>query len=515
MLYKLAIADDELFIRESLLRFIHWEELGFEVVLAAEDGAPVIQALKENQKIDAVFCDIQMQDRTGLDVAQYIAENRIDCVVVLLSGYQEFEFARKALKYGVEEYLLKPINLKDIRTTFVKVKELLDKKSEQKRQESEMESGARFYRKAMTEKFLEWGHLGLIQSKEDCRMFLRQYELEEEILEKHVCVMQMNIEGFEEYNLQEQEIITNILQMLAAEYEISEVYVMCGKNDRELELVLFQEKNQEFSRFEEFRKAISDAVMEICRIEVETAVILQDITLEDYVKVLGGDQKKRGLEQKSASTDQYMKILARQYLLILNMCEDYEQIREKMEGILSENNYGLEPVRLVETMKELLDQQTERKIPEQIWETYRERTAKNRDDFSEVLAGLHQYLHDRNGSYINISETVKKMIRERIQEDISLAEAAEYAFLSPNYFSRLFKEQTGEKFSEYCIRVKMERAAEMLGDPRIKIYEISERVGYKNIKYFYKLFKRVFSCTPSEYREKNQNCAADRQTEQL
>lgn len=509
MLYKLAIADDELFIRESLLRFIRWEELGFEVVLAAEDGAPVIQALKEKQ-VDAVFCDIQMQDRTGLDVAEYIAENKIECVVVLLSGYQEFEFARKALKYGVEEYLLKPINLKDIRTTFSKVKELLDKKREQKRQKSEIETGAKFYRRAMIEKFLEWGHLGMIQSNEDCRMFLRQYDLEEDIMQKNTCIMQMNIEGFEEYNLQEQEIITNILQMLAVEYGISEVYVMCGNNDRELEIVLLQDKEADTVRFGEYRKAIADAVKEICRIEVEVCILLQDITLEGYVKALSGEQKKRGIEQKNTSGDQYIKVLARQYLLILNMCEDYDQIRDKMENILSENIHGMDPIRLLEAIEDLLDKQAEQKISPKVWESYKESVSQNTEKLSDVLFGIYQYLHNKNGNYENISETVKKMIREHIQEDISLAEAAEYAFLSPNYLSRLFKEQTGEKFSEYCIRVKMERAAEMLRDPRIKIYEISEQVGYKNIKYFYKLFKRVFSCTPSEYREKNQKGSASR-----
>lgn len=502
MLYKLVIADDELFIRESLIRFIRWEELGFEVVLVAEDGAPVIKALEE-QPIDAVFCDVQMQDKTGLDVAQYISENNLDCAVVLLSGYQEFEFARKALNYGVEQYLLKPINLRDIRTTFTKVRELLDKKKEQKRQKSEIESGARFYRRAMIEKFLEWGHLGLIQTNEDCSMFLRQYELEEQILKRNACIMQMNIERFEEYNLQEQEIITNILQMLAAEHGISEVFVMSGKNDKQLQIILFQDTNIGINSIAEYQKAIVEAVEEICRIEVEVSVLLQDITLEDYVKILSLEQKKREIEQKNVSNDQYINILARQYLLILNMCENYELIREKMESILKENTCGMDSGRLLNAIKMLLDEQAERKVPQKIWESYHETVGDETKKLSVVLSEIHQYLHAKNGNYINISETVKKMIQEHLQEDISLEEAAAYALLSPNYFSRLFKEQTGEKFSEYCIRIKMERAAELLMDPRIKIYEISERVGYKNIKYFYKLFKRIFSCTPSEYRDKN------------
>ncbi len=94
------------------------------------------------------------------------------------------------------------------------------------------------------------------------------------------------------------------------------------------------------------------------------------------------------------------------------------------------------------------------------------------------------------------------MILQRIDENISLQQAAEEIFISPNYLSRLFKEQTGENFSEFTIRVKMHKAAELLVMPDTKVYEISEYLGYKSLQYFYKLFKRIYFCTPSEYRER-------------
>ncbi len=103
--YRLAIADDEKLIRESLAQFIDWKELGFEIVLLAEDGIPVIEALRQ-EKLDAVLCDIQMQEKTGLDVAEFIYRNSLDCIIVLLSGYEEFEYARQAISFNVTEYLL-------------------------------------------------------------------------------------------------------------------------------------------------------------------------------------------------------------------------------------------------------------------------------------------------------------------------------------------------------------------------------------------------------------------------
>lgn len=498
--YKLAIADDESFIRESLQKFIHWEELGFEIVLLAEDGVQIINALK-SQKIDAVFCDIQMQDKTGLEVARFVSENNLDCVVVLLSGYQEFEFARQALSYGVEDYLLKPINLSDIRKTFIRVRETLDKRREQKVQKTSMESGAKIYRRTMIERFWEWGYLGLLQNDEDCRGFLRQHNLDESILDNRVCVLRIILSGFPEYNLQVQEIFSNILQMLASECHFEEVFIMCGKSDDELEVMLFEEKVHEAENRAAYINAVQTATMEICQSKVTPQVIYEGGTLAQYIKYLYNAQNKRGSAQKESPDINYIKVLARQYILILNMCEDYSQVQEKIEAILDNYGNSINITRLIHYMREMLENQLESKLPDKIWAPFDMENASELERIRDVLQNLHQYLHERHSDFITVSESVKKLVKAHIDEEISLTMASEHVFLSPNYLCRLFKEQTGEKFSEYCIRVKMERAAELLMDPRMKIYEISEQVGYKNIKYFYKLFKRVYSCTPTEYRD--------------
>lgn len=333
--YKLAIADDEMFIRDSLVRYVRWEEIGFEVVLVAEDGEPLIQALEKRQKIDVIFCDIQMQIRTGLDVARYVAENGLACVVVLLSGYQEFEFARKALQYGVEDYLLKPVNLSDIRNTFTRIREALDK-----RQREQME---RLHREE--------------------------------------------------------------------------------------------------------------------------------------------------------------RMLAGQYLLVLNMCEDFEEIWKRIGEEVSARKDGVDMAGLLASMAALLREKYGEGLPDGLEKMLLDGGGEK--DRRKALYDIHCYLHTEEKD-ITVSGSVKKLVREHLDENISLTRAAEHIFLSPNYFSRIFKEQVGENYSEYVIRVKMEKAAELLLDSHRKIYEISEQVGYHNIKYFYKLFKRIYACTPVEYRKRYQ-----------
>jgi len=69
------------------------------------------------------------------------------------------------------------------------------------------------------------------------------------------------------------------------------------------------------------------------------------------------------------------------------------------------------------------------------------------------------------------------------------------------YVSRLFKEKTGENFSDYLVKVRMEKALKLLEEPRYKVYEVGYEIGYKSTKYFYKLFKQYYGCTPTEYRK--------------
>ena len=104
------------------------------------------------------------------------------------------------------------------------------------------------------------------------------------------------------------------------------------------------------------------------------------------------------------------------------------------------------------------------------------------------------------GNRLTLIERAKRYIQSHYSEDILLSHVAGYVNLSPVYFSRLFKEQTGDNFSDYLIGCRIERARQLLRDTDRKVYEICEDVGYSDLKHFYGVFKRHAGCTPSEYR---------------
>jgi two-component system response regulator YesN len=101
-----------------------------------------------------------------------------------------------------------------------------------------------------------------------------------------------------------------------------------------------------------------------------------------------------------------------------------------------------------------------------------------------------------------IMSRAREYIQANFEKDISLEEVAMPVYLSPVYFSRLFKRCTGENFSDYLVKSRMKKAVELMQQPEYKVYEISQMVGYKNSRYFAKIFKRFTELTPSDYRKK-------------
>lgn len=116
-MYEMIIAEDDPIISESLMKRFNWEELGFHVAAVVSDGKQAVELLSKSP-IDVVLSDIVMYELSGLDVARYIHEHKLPTRMVLLSGYQDFEYARQAIRCGVYAYLLKPIDPEELNSVF-------------------------------------------------------------------------------------------------------------------------------------------------------------------------------------------------------------------------------------------------------------------------------------------------------------------------------------------------------------------------------------------------------------
>jgi len=160
--WKVLIADDEAIIREGIRDSVDWESLGMEVCAEAEDGEEALE-LAERHGADVMLVDLNMPIMHGLDLIRLIRERRPSCVVVIITGHDEFEYAREAIRLGVQEYVLKPTNPGELTRIMTRVRDMLER---EERQKAYMEAAAAQIRKnlpLLRERFcLEWmeGALG-------------------------------------------------------------------------------------------------------------------------------------------------------------------------------------------------------------------------------------------------------------------------------------------------------------------------------------------------------------------
>ena len=135
-MYSLIIVEDEFTTRRALMNLIPWKELGFRVDGDFSDGSDVLEYLKSNVP-DVILTDIKMTDISGMEIARRVKECKISTKIVFLSAYGEFSFAQEAMEYGVDHYLLKPVDLSKLRKTFRKIKDELDEHAAQMLQQRE------------------------------------------------------------------------------------------------------------------------------------------------------------------------------------------------------------------------------------------------------------------------------------------------------------------------------------------------------------------------------------------
>ena len=131
-MYKVLLVDDETLIREAISENIQWEEIGFSFMGACENGKQAMEAIEKEQP-DLLLTDINMPFVDGMELTKFVYENYPDTKVIIISGFDEFEYAKNAVKYQVLEYILKPITPMEFTETLLRVKKMFDERKESQR----------------------------------------------------------------------------------------------------------------------------------------------------------------------------------------------------------------------------------------------------------------------------------------------------------------------------------------------------------------------------------------------
>lgn len=530
---KVFLVEDEVIIRSGVKKSINWEQEGYEFVGEASDGElayPMI--LKE--KPDILITDIRMPFMDGLELSRLVKKELPDIKILILSGYDEFEYAKKAIKIGVTEYLLKPISAAKLTEVLNAVAETIRQENEEKnlletyfaemRENTERDKMRLFEKLLMGDlsmgEILEAGErfgMNLGASCYKIVLFKILANLENHVYAEQmvdacssveqaasmmegVYVFQRGVEGWaflltaqDEKSMEESaKILYQNLKQAMKNYTQLEYFGGIGSAVPRIRSLKqsFREADRAFAaRFvEEANEIISQKEFE--KSQMEEGLKMQGVvqigkSREMLQKFLSNGTR----EEVKAFSDAYISrieeenirsTMVRQYVVI-DVCI---VILSFCERISSANRLQEEAEELQKMMQKIHSlSEIKKYVVRLLNEAIELRDAESGRRYSDLIAAAK-----------------KEIENHYMTEEISLNTVAISVGMSPSYFSSIFSKEAGKTFVEYLTEVRIEKAKEFLMCSSMKTSEIGYEVGYKDPHYFSYIFKKVQGCSPKEYR---------------
>lgn len=518
-MYSLIIAEDEFTTRRALVNMVRWDELGFRVDGEFADGREVLDYLKSNTP-DVILTDIKMTDISGIEIAQLVAEQNLPIQVVFLSAYKDFSYAQEAVEYNVAHYLLKPVDLSKLRGVFGKLREKLD---QQAFDEKLIRDRVEHYERLINyerQQFVTDAYFGALVNpdKKARRLGLisrNQKNGNRVILTKLVL---KNDQAYQEFcdNYGKQELQEQIEHVLSFYHSKLEFYPITWGDTREEKLflvgVFWENERQQQDSYDP--QMLKNAIFNLMSLYVEIPIFQ---LLESSAELVNyaGPVRTQLTEENLAENREYLQLLRDQNKLLcsclsqssmepgLNLAETLFDNYIKGGTDFAKRQGFYTVTRLLDEIvgNDLVEwnQLFAQCVPASVF------SGMKYNELKEWLLRSIRLLFDYTQEKAEAKRSssigeIMDYLRSHYSEDITLDEIAEKVYLNPAYISRLVKEQTGKNYTELVMEMRIDRAVELLKNTDKYVYEIAETVGYKNLKYFYRVFRKATGKTPNEYR---------------
>lgn len=497
------LVDDEVFITEGLMAIIDWEELNLKVVHRAENGQEALKRFKE-EPVDIIVTDINMPIMTGLELVKEIKETRQNVKFIILSGYDEFSYAKKAIEYGVENYILKPIDEEEFEEALKKLIRMIEKEKQiinkgldktgkllaflnGKYDVKEIlgiknDINIDFYQDKYTVANI------FINSKKDKELYININHLVESIFKDQYEVL---------YQFDGQIIIINAWERGTNAEDILAHYQLL--NDvllRELKYDVFISVGSVVNMIDNLKDSFYSAKKLKRYMLTQGMNIVVDEQMMSHVKF-----KEMSFKDE---IEKINKLLIEKN--IVTMKNYIERIFDKTE-LTPKNIYdfSIKIVLLLDQVAEdfKVNKKYKREsLSDTIIELCNESTRDNVKSF--IISELEEFIESMNTNTIKYSPVVQQIVNaidERYYEELSLKTLAYQYNINSSYLGQIFNKEVGCSFSDYLNKTKNMKAKELILETNMKINDIAKEVGYTDSSYFYRKFKKFFGVSPSTLRE--------------
>ncbi|UUZ95489.1 response regulator [Paenibacillus sp. P25] len=513
-MYRVLLVDDEPFARMGLRATFDWEGNGFRLVGEASNGKNALPWIERNE-VDILITDIAMPVMDGLELIRTARERCPQMKFILLSRHSDFAYVREGMRMGASDYLLKPtLEPADLKEVLAKVVDQIteDRKINELYAKQEL-SGKRLELEKAFAKLLvgepaplPWNE-ELPWLKDGYRIILCLLDGAGHLRSEDGGVfMEIMIEEAQEsfYGMAEDGIAfrggADQLVLVVPEPPVWEEYLKsvltcfhAALKARGFSFTLGI--SGKYQGIERFKQAITEG-----RHAVKRRFYEGPGGIYPYMTDCGG---AAGIEES--------KLLLSRFKASLRDAEKEQALRD-LEGLfrrwsshrpapLQVKREAQEPLTLFHLLKDNRTVPIEQIEALRYIETVEEVKGWIRAAF-EALWKPEEETEEESGFHRRIVGRAIDYLKHHYTQNISLQEVADHVAMSKNYFSELFKKDTGQNFIDYLIRLRLKRACELLRTTTLKVYEVAEMSGFNDVKYFGKVFKKVMRMSPAEYREK-------------
>lgn len=547
LMYKLILADDEEDVREGLLQLIDWEGLGCQVMDTAENGKEAAEQVEKHLP-DIVVTDIQMPFMSGLELAEWIRDTYPATKIIILTGFEEFEYAQKAIRLGIDEYVLKPFSSAELSAVLSKVKSQID---EERAAKENVQVLTEHYRKNLP--VLQSLFLSSLVSRRLSRAEIREkcshYELDLEGEGYMVSVLRIDPYASEpgraaenardgrspslrETNDTQLQLfaVLNVADELANPSLSGRVFI---HHDEVVLLSIFDSADKEgeiagtLELLEEIRFSVERFLKLTITIGAGSAVTdIAEVSASyqeagralDYRLILGNNKVIwiNDVESRQIVKFVFDEIKEKELIRCLKVGSDteLERLMDELFGGLLDSRISFQDFQVYLMMMLTAVIKTAQDVDVDLAGVLGDagmifgqlsklsHATEARIWFTDICLKLkHRVASERQTGYSKLVEDAKEYIRLHYGEpDISINKVCKHLHISTGYFSNIFKKETKTTFVNYLMGVRMESAQQLLRTTDLKSFEIAERVGFSDPNYFSFCFRKRFGISPKEYR---------------
>ncbi|NDI34186.1 response regulator transcription factor [Chengkuizengella sediminis] len=519
MKLKALIIDDEIHIVKNLQVVLPWKEMGYNTVKTAVNGQEAIDIENKHGKLDLILCDIKMPVMDGLTFIKHLREQNKDCEVILLTGFQEFQYAQKAIQYRVREYILKPIDYIKLEDTIYRITKNIKHRKQQNMTQQKFDNITDLaYEKVFYDVIMNYSSHSLSFNEEINVLQSKQFNF-----------FLIDIEDYfkksMEWSQNEKKLwnfaVKNVLHETLIEFV--EKPIVLQTRDGEWCVILERDSEKLFQREEmlELTEDLQNMVNKYLKLKINMVVWDKTVSMrslsETYKKlqsvlVLKSNKHYSDKENQFDSVSDFSLWNTLKELITGLKQSDRGKVDVSLKQIvkeikvITENSYQTAQqvlhfmfLHLIREMNELeiITSQEEQKY----WVMLQHSSSVN--DLLKAMNELNTFCLDKicskkSSDVMMIS--AGDYIQHHISSDLSIDELSDYLKISPSYFSLLFKQHFQMTFVEYVTKQRLDLAKSLLIMTDNSITKIGKMIGYSERRYFTKVFQKNEGISPSEYR---------------